>query len=102
MLSFFLVFLLTGCNYRVITDYPPVVIWSDKIYFLTADKVSEDLLGRQLGTVRKQIHTFPKQNEESNILVQGSRIYEIKGTDPLNEIVVEDKGEYFKARARND
>ena len=92
------VIVLVGCSYQAqATSYPSVVLLNNVQYGLSVEKVPKDKISIQIGVVKRKVNPMPKENEESNETPVGSKLYEIKGIDPNEAIVVEVDGEFQKA-----
>lgn len=88
---------LAGCSANKDDSYPSAVVLENIQYGLSVEKVTQDKIGNQLGTVKRIVHPMPKENEESNDAPVGSKLYEIKEVEPNEAIAVEIDGEYRKA-----
>lgn len=90
----------------------PYLIWGGKTYeILVEQEIGESKLGVELGEVERYVSTrfvvpsensekFKDSNGDSNLLRVGSKIYKIKWKKVENEIAVEYKGKYYKAKAK--
>lgn len=88
--------LIIGCS-NVQTDYPSVVRWNGQNYFPSAETIPLTMIGKQIGTVKKQIKTMPKKDFESNVFTKGSKLFEVIDNDTSKVIAVFFNGEYRKA-----
>lgn len=92
------VIVLVGCSYQAqATSYPSVVLLNNVQYGLSVEKVPKDKISIQIGVVKRKVNPMPKENEESNDIPVGSKLYEIKGINPEEAIAVEIGGEFQKA-----
>ncbi|WNQ12173.1 hypothetical protein MJA45_03735 [Paenibacillus aurantius] len=97
--------LLAGCSLDARTSgkgssgsYPGAVAWNGSLYGLSVTEVPAENIGRELGSVQKQVTPMPRHNGEANSMETGTLFFEIKGTDPGEAVAVEKEGRYYHAR----
>ena len=56
-----------------------------------------DIIGQQIGEVKRNVNPMPKKNGDSNTLPVGTKLYEIKGISIKEAIAIQRGGEYNKA-----
>ena len=91
------IILLSGCKEKKISEYPSSIALNGLVYSVTVSEVSRDDLGKQLGEVKRIKKPMPVENEESNFISVGSKVFEIKGIDIKTAVAVEDNGKIKKA-----
>lgn len=96
-LVFIIILLLVGCKQQTNTDWAiHFVVWNENIYEIKKDKKVE--VEKEIGSVEK--HIEKEDNYEgtfSNLLIEGSKLYKIKGKNTNESIGVELEGEYVEA-----
>lgn len=75
---------------------PSAIAWNNLIYGPSGKEVSQNELGKQLGKIKRMKKPYPKENGDSNLTPEGSKIFEIKGVDVNNSVVIETDGKYYK------
>ncbi|MDV4150049.1 hypothetical protein R0131_04285 [Clostridium sp. AL.422] len=91
LILIFIIFTLGSCSEEKSSNKPNssyayMLIFNNTNYYLTADVLSKEDLGKQIGSVSKQVLPYPKNEGEANECPVGTKIFKIKETD-TNEIV---------------
>lgn len=90
----------TGCSTTqavVDNSYPAVVAWNYIVYGLSVETIPSEQLSSEIGSIARIMNPLPKENGDSNVAAQGSRLYTIKDVSQLDAIAVFMDGKYYKA-----
>lgn len=92
---------LTGCSFisenKSSNSYPNTVAWNNILFGISIEEVSEQDIGKEIGTINKIRYPMPIKNGESNDTPVGSLIFEVKGKNANEFIAVKVKGKYLSA-----
>jgi hypothetical protein len=97
LLCLLLIVGLGGCTTKTgDNNAPSSIAWNNLIYGPSGTEVSQSELGKQLGEIKRINKPMPVQNGDSNNMPVGSKIFEIKGIDINEAIVIEKDGKDYK------
>jgi hypothetical protein len=97
----FFVIVLTGLSSNtegaLASSYPSALAWNNLLYGLSTEEVEIKEIGNEIGKIERQRDPMPKKNGESNEMLVGSLLFEIKGADTQDVIAVKVNDKFFKA-----